>query len=466
MAVRRYTVSVTTVGPVHIGDGGVYGKRDYFIDKGRVAVLDVKRFTARLNPDQLGIYLGYLGDSASGNLDEFLTTHSDLRNIARSRIAYETELRLSKNKRGEWRYCDVQTFIKDAYGLPYVPGSSVKGALRTALLVSQIKQGSKKYRDLYPSKNSLEWRKSRNTDSSIQCEAFRSEGLADSRNDAVNDALKYLSVSDSAPLSLDDLVFVKKYDQFSKADDASHKRANPRFGGKAGHGNELNIYRECLKPGVTFTCDLTIDDRIDDVLCLDTPLDGTALSRVIQQAYDLYAECFLKHFETEDAGSKGSAADGRCQYIIPSGPAAGMRCRKRAVGDTGFCEVHQDAAGSVSSSASTTLYLGGGVDFDSKTVVNALFDDPAERVEEISKTLYEQFPSRGEWRRFPELRRDIQDAGFSPKDGRFFGRKHKDDHRHWRDREFGVSPHTLKMGLLGGEKLPMGKCNIEIREQQ
>lgn len=465
MAARRYTVSVTTVGPVHIGDGGMYGKRDYFINKGHIAVLDVRKFTAQLSPDQLGIYLDYLGDPNSGNLDEFLASHSDLHSIARSCTAYETELRLSKNKRGEWRYCDVRTFIKDVYGLPYVPGSSVKGALRTALLVCLVKSDSNRYRPLYID-GRPESRRSRWAGGAIERKAFRSGSSAGSYDDAVDDALKYLSVSDSAPLSLDDLAFVKKYDQFSKADNASHKRANPLFGGKTGRGNELNIYRECLKPGVTFTCDLTIDDRIDDALGLDAPLDGTALSQAIRQAYDLYAECFLKYFETEDAGSNGSAADGRCQYIIPSGPLAGMRCRNQAVDDTGYCRNHQDAADKASSSASTTLYLGGGVDFDSKTVVNALFDDPAERVEEISKTLYEQFPSRGEWRRFPELHRDIQDAGFSPKDGRFYGRKHKDDHRHWRDQEFGVSPHTLKMGILGGKKLPMGKCDIEIREQQ
>ncbi len=33
---------------------------------------------------------------------------------------------------------EIATFVKDAYGCPYVPGSSLKGALRTALLAAMI----------------------------------------------------------------------------------------------------------------------------------------------------------------------------------------------------------------------------------------------------------------------------------------------------------------------------------------
>lgn len=35
---------------------------------------------------------------------------------------------------------EIDAFVKDAYGLPYVPGSSVKGMFRTALLVWEIQK--------------------------------------------------------------------------------------------------------------------------------------------------------------------------------------------------------------------------------------------------------------------------------------------------------------------------------------
>ena len=47
-------------------------------------------------------------------------------------------------------------------------------------------------------------------------------------------------------------------------------------------------------------------------------------------------------------------------------------------------------------------------------------------------------------------------------DGRI--KKAKNDHRHWLDEEIGVSPHTMKWGIVGRDRYPMGKCSILIRE--
>ena len=110
------------------------------------------------------------------------------------------------------------------------------------------------------------------------------------------------------------------------------------------------------------------------------------------------------------------------------------------------------------------------MDFDSKTVANALFEDDGERVLEISRILYAQFPSRLDPSIYGWLEDEIRDAGFDP--GRMHAqrwgngrlKKAKDDHRHWKDAELGVSPHTLKLGIIGNEKHPMGKCTIEIQE--
>lgn len=37
---------------------------------------------------------------------------------------------------------DLNTFVKDAFGRPYIPGSSLKGALRTAIL-NDLKEDTK-----------------------------------------------------------------------------------------------------------------------------------------------------------------------------------------------------------------------------------------------------------------------------------------------------------------------------------
>lgn len=40
----------------------------------------------------------------------------------------------------------LDTFIKDLYGCPYIPGSSLKGALRTILLVYMIHKEEERFR--------------------------------------------------------------------------------------------------------------------------------------------------------------------------------------------------------------------------------------------------------------------------------------------------------------------------------
>ena len=39
----------------------------------------------------------------------------------------------------------IQQFVKDVYGLPYIPGSSLKGVLRTCLLAEDIMKNPEKY---------------------------------------------------------------------------------------------------------------------------------------------------------------------------------------------------------------------------------------------------------------------------------------------------------------------------------
>lgn len=170
-----------------------------------------------------------------------------------------------------------------------------------------------------------------------------------------------------------------------------------------------------------------------------------------------------------------SSDDGICRYVIQSGPFAGRRCKNHAVNGTGYCNTHQDAAMNVSSGSlqakNTTCYLGGGVDYVSKTVIYALFEDRLDSVNEAARILDSQFPTRLDPQKHGSLRQEVKESGFEIKPMRALYRsgrlkKAKDDHRHWRDLEFDVSPHTMKFGIVGNEKYPMGKCSICFKERQ
>lgn len=59
----------------------------------------------------------------------------------------------------------------------------------------------------------------------------------------------------------------------------------------------------------------------------------------------------------------------------------------------------------------------------------------------------------------------VEGEGFRPMAVKFGDgavSKAKDDHRHWMDEGLGVSPHTMKLGKVGDELLPMGKCSLCI----
>lgn len=117
-----YQVNVQTLTPLHIGDGDelrqdfdftVYKNHTYRLDED--AILLAK--SDLLRPDRQGHYpppgkLLNEADFQNGDLFRYV-----LRGAARSG---KTDARL-------------KSFIKDVYDRPYVPGSSLKGAIRTAL---------------------------------------------------------------------------------------------------------------------------------------------------------------------------------------------------------------------------------------------------------------------------------------------------------------------------------------------
>ncbi len=467
MAVRHYKVSLTTVGTVHVGDGKKLGSKDYFRngDKG-VSVLDVPEFVSKLSRDQLESYCDFLenGNSSEG-LQDYFDQHRELEKVAEACVAYRVDTPLARARRGTYQYFDVAEFVKDAYGCPYIPGSSVKGMLRTAILTHMILADRAAYAPLFDERAAQDRDGRGKAGREINSRAFWREYPDPEDRSVINDIMRYVSVSDSAPLRSSDLAFVKKYDKFSKSDRADHKmNLGKNLSNQAYYeGNELNIYRECLKPGVCIELTVDVDERIDAYLA-PLKLDLAGLQSVLQESFDLYKSSFLDHFELgESSGSQsGAANDGRCQYVIAAGPLAGTRCRNTALEGSGYCGKHQDCAGT--SSEACTVYLGGGIDFDSKTVINALIDDEYDRLDAIARILYAQFPTRLDPVKHAQLQREVKDAGFDPKTMRPKGKQHKEDHRHWRDPELKVSPHTVKLGKLGGKTYPMGKCSIKIEE--
>ena len=117
-----YDITLTTLTPLHIGDGDELrlrfdivsiGGRTYRLDEDTI----LREKADQLKPRQDGSYL----------LPGELLTKSDLQNSAYFRYIIPGFPRSKKT------YAEVKSFIKDVHDRPYIPGSSLKGALRTAL---------------------------------------------------------------------------------------------------------------------------------------------------------------------------------------------------------------------------------------------------------------------------------------------------------------------------------------------
>lgn len=139
--------------------------------------------------------------------------------------------------------------IKDPYGNPYIPGSSMKGMLRTILLSYLIQKEPVRFRSLgekmktASSQHDKRDRYLARNMKDIEAEAFHTLNLNPNKKaDPVNDCLSGLIVSDSTPLSVDCLSLFQKVE--------CHKDGTEKT---------LPILRECIVPGTELSFTMTID---------------------------------------------------------------------------------------------------------------------------------------------------------------------------------------------------------------
>ena len=145
----------------------------------------------------------------------------------------------------------IMTCVKDAYGNPYIPGSSLKGALRTILAAAKILDDEDLRANIRQDlTQNLPVSQSRNrylaaTAANAEVKIFRTLKREETKaSDAVNDTLQGLIVGDSAPITdRQALTLAQKIDRHTD-----------------GREKSLNLLREALRPGTKIEFPLTIDE--------------------------------------------------------------------------------------------------------------------------------------------------------------------------------------------------------------
>ena len=248
---KNYTIELTTLAPVFIGSGEQLGKKEYIYNKYEKKAWIFDRKT---------LYKHILEENLSDAYERYmLGKNGDL-------YVWMKENNISKSKYSIWaKYCldcsyaelsernrDISLFVKDPYGLPYIPGSSLKGAIRTVLLgyklsmnppVGQL-QSDIKYNSRARRRNELSSKLKR--PSQMLEQTFHTlEKEKVKKENAGCDELSGLRISDSRPLYVQDLILCQKIDK-----------------GMDGNNQILPIFRECLKPEIKIYFDMTIDESI------------------------------------------------------------------------------------------------------------------------------------------------------------------------------------------------------------
>ncbi len=227
----KYKLTLTPLTPIFIGSGETLNKTKYYYDslKGIINVVDEKKlinFLSRYNLiDNFSEYL--LNKGNWGNLPNWFgekRININTVNIWKYQLKTGT---LKDNKDPKKQLNEIKTFIKGANGLPYIPSSSLKGAIRTALLAYEILNNKSKYSTFFNRDIKIE---------KIEEEVFGTIS---------NNIFRALRISDSKEFGGENLILVQRYDY------SIHKKA-PK---------PMPMFLECLNAFKPVEMSLIIDEE-------------------------------------------------------------------------------------------------------------------------------------------------------------------------------------------------------------
>lgn len=283
---KEYSIKIKTLGPLHIGSGEALIKKNYAHMKKeqRIYLPDQRRMFQEIAQRKLTKeYAEYLNENNRLDLSDWFRTMKIKEEDWKQWMLYSlsdrslgTEDRTKK---------DISLFMKDAYGMPFVPGSSLKGALRTALLATRL---NRKQKNRFRSKieNTVGGAGRGNKGfgkkeiENLEAELFHTLKRPHIKtSDAVNSIMSGLKISDSKPLNLDQLILAQKIE------------LKPYYLNMEKE-NALPIYKECLKPGTEIEFTITMDAYF--------PYTMQEIEEAIRKFYSDYQYFFVERYKDSD----------------------------------------------------------------------------------------------------------------------------------------------------------------------
>ena len=256
---RIFQFSLLAMAPIYIGNGEKYTSREFIYENGYFYFPDMGKFYNRMvekgYDQKFERFLQETKPSPRNNrLISFLEDNriSD-RNFGGYRII-ETKLETNNNYLRGGALNQVSKFIRDSFGNPYIPGSSLKGAIRTILMNTNPDWNNKNVvQDEKENKSLIPWGAKKGQD--------------------YDDLFNAIRVSDSKPFSNDRLILVQKWD---------HKAKPPR-------AKSIPLYREAIVPSTKINFTITTTTKEAGILIEE-------LGKRAQAFYKAYKNFFLSDF--------------------------------------------------------------------------------------------------------------------------------------------------------------------------
>lgn len=241
---ETYHITLTTKAPVFVGSGAVIKKSEYcyFPNMQKAYILDRDKFFAFLvDNNLLEKYEEFIFISGS-DLVWFLNRCGYNHKHVSEFTLYSADVGDALDESRSIK--DIHCFMRNNKGQAYIPGSSLKGVLRTVLLTKMI--ADKKYPDYFDIKD-------KRAADRIERYYFNQLNLNfKKKEDMVNDIMRSVSISDSEIIADSDFTLCAKYDISPK-----------------GNKKRINVVRECVKPGVEIRFALTIDKSYGKYISVD-----------------------------------------------------------------------------------------------------------------------------------------------------------------------------------------------------
>ena len=336
----RNKMKLEVLTPLHIG-GADYksklDKKEYIFDKDKktLTLIDNEKFIAFLIKKNLfEKYIAYIENNVNAkvmvqnrniNLLNFLKANNIDKNIQDFRKKAPIKLDMNIENMN-----DIKLMLRDVQGKPYIPGTSIKGALINLLLVDYIIKNREKFSK--EKRIILSECKKTNDDRSIR-------GLKNDIKKIVNQIEKSIIYSDNKSLEKSKKFGISVSDSYSYSNtrtnfyqDIDEKRTNKSGEDKS---RPMPVAREYIIANSIFDFDITLD-------------------------IDLLEESKLKIKNIDDLID---SIENAMSYLI---------------------DVLEDK----NSPRTENLVLGANTGFLQKTIVYALFEDEKERLEVVKKLLH------------------------------------------------------------------------------